>query len=63
MAIKPTPPLFPRRHNADGTIDSICSRCFETVATAKTEEELRKGEDAHRCSRDLSHLTFPPLVN
>lgn len=51
------PPAFVHRQNKDGTIDSICRRCFRTVATALTEEELRPGEEAHRCIP----LTASPL--
>jgi hypothetical protein len=29
-----------RFNNADGTVDSICHRCFKTVATATVEAAL-----------------------
>jgi hypothetical protein len=44
---------FPHRHNADGTWDSICKRCFNTVAHCETESELALHEKEHVCG--LSH--------
>jgi|HubBroStandDraft_1064217.scaffolds.fasta_scaffold2404279_1 hypothetical protein len=53
-------PVFPHRHNPDGTIDSICTRCFATVATEARESDLKKAEDAHVCSElDLMRLSWP----
>jgi hypothetical protein len=40
---------FPHRHNPDGSIDSICSECFRTVATAFTEAQLQAAERVHGC--------------
>ena len=40
---------FPHRKNADGSWDSICSKCFRTVATAKRESSLRDAEASHVC--------------
>jgi hypothetical protein len=40
---------FNYRVNADGTIDSICLRCYLTAGSAKNEADLREREDAHRC--------------
>jgi hypothetical protein len=37
------------RANRDGTFDSICIRCFVTVATAVTEFRLAEPESSHRC--------------
>ena len=31
---------FARRHNADGTVDSICLKCYRTAATAEGESQL-----------------------
>ena len=42
-------PLFPHRHNADGSFDSICTECLATVATRKTEDELYLAELSHVC--------------
>jgi hypothetical protein len=33
---------FARRHNQDGTVDSICKRCFMTVAQVEDESELQR---------------------
>jgi hypothetical protein len=40
---------FPHRKNADGSWDSICSKCFRTVATAKVERNLGDAEANHVC--------------
>ena len=40
---------FFHRTNADATIDSICGLCFNTVASAIKDEELRVQEAKHRC--------------
>jgi|HubBroStandDraft_1064217.scaffolds.fasta_scaffold08867_3 hypothetical protein len=40
---------FPHRHNSNGTVDSICTECFATVATALDESELSTRESAHVC--------------
>lgn len=50
MAQSPRP-VLPHRHNRDGTFDSICSRCFATIATEGSGVELKKAEDVHICHR------------
>jgi len=40
---------FPHRRNPDGTFDSICTQCFQTVATEATEAELIWAERTHNC--------------
>jgi hypothetical protein len=42
-------PSYLHRANNDGTFDSICIRCFETIASAKTEEKLMDAELEHKC--------------
>jgi hypothetical protein len=49
MATAVLEPIFPHRHNSDGSYDSICTRCFATVATAQNESELAFHESAHVC--------------
>ena len=43
---------FPHRENRDGTWDSICPRCFRTVATATDPLKLEAEEIAHDCDPD-----------
>ena len=43
---------FSHRTNKDGTIDSICARCYLTVGTAWNESELPKIEHSHTCNPD-----------
>lgn len=40
---------FMRRENTNGTLDSICCKCFVTVATARSEFELSAPERSHEC--------------
>lgn len=47
-------PFFPHRRNPDGTLNSICLRCLETVASHKTEEELKELDKQHVCSTTRS---------
>ena len=44
-----TAPFFPHRRNKDGSFDSICLKCFATVASHKTEEELKEQDKVHVC--------------
>lgn len=43
------PRFFPQRRNPDGSFDSICTRCFQTIASGKSEPELAKMNLAHVC--------------
>lgn len=43
---------FAHRPNRDGTIDSICRRCYVTVATAVSEMALSAYEEKHVCDQD-----------
>lgn len=40
---------FPHRMNKDGTIDSICPRCFAKVGCSTWEADLDRLEAAHTC--------------
>ncbi|HWB31582.1 MAG TPA: hypothetical protein VG714_00250 [Acidobacteriaceae bacterium] len=47
---------FAHRAN-DRTFDSICKRCFRTVATRDLESELEQDEKKHVCRRqDLAWI-------
>jgi hypothetical protein len=48
MARKPLP-FYPHRQNPDGSFDSICLRCFATVATAMEIGQLRSYDKVHVC--------------
>jgi len=41
---------FLRRPNSDGTIDSICTCCFQTIATCSDEGILATVETIHLCT-------------
>ncbi|HEX4577713.1 MAG TPA: hypothetical protein VH117_10200 [Edaphobacter sp.] len=40
---------FPRRLHVDGSFNSICPRCFRTVARRKNRRELDTEEKRHIC--------------
>jgi hypothetical protein len=42
---------YPFQHwlNSDGTYDSICLRCFLTVASDRGKEDLAPSESQHNC--------------
>ena len=40
---------FARQRRDDSTIDSICTRCCETVATERSEASLEEAERTHYC--------------
>jgi hypothetical protein len=42
--------LFCHRHNKDGTVDSICMKCFLTAGNAICEETLARLESEHICN-------------
>lgn len=44
---------FARRHNGDGSVDSICLICFQTAATAKSESQLSELETQHECGSNI----------
>jgi hypothetical protein len=52
MTYRPAP-FFPHRRNPDGTLNSICLSCLETIAAHKTEGELKELDKEHVCSRTL----------
>lgn len=49
---------FVRRINRNLTIDLICTRCFNTIATATNESELMRAEEQHDCE-----YLFMPLID
>jgi hypothetical protein len=54
---------FAHRHNLDGTWDSICTKCFLTVASEWAEDGLLTHEQRHNCDSLMKarHIrnTFP----
>jgi hypothetical protein len=40
---------FARRQNRDGTMDSICRKCYATVRTSCWEADLETAEQMHIC--------------
>jgi|GEM_PF-6877670 len=59
-AATPSAAVYSHRKNPDATFDSICHRCFSTVATENSEAALEKHERQHECgalaqARTLMH--------
>jgi hypothetical protein len=52
MAFQPAP-FFPHRRNKDGSFNSICLKCFATVASHMTEEELKDQDKNHVCVKSV----------
>ena len=45
-----TYPQFVKRRNRDSSIDSICTKCFLTIASVTTsEDDLAAREEKHIC--------------
>jgi hypothetical protein len=44
---------FPHRLNRDGSFDSICLKCFATIANTATEIELKARENIHTCDHAI----------
>ena len=42
---------YPHRRNLDGTWDSICKKCYQTIANCDTENELDQFERVHVCNQ------------
>jgi hypothetical protein len=47
-----TIPKFARRQNQNSSIDSICTTCFQTIASVACEEELVLHEEKHVCDQN-----------
>jgi hypothetical protein len=41
---------FSLRQNTDGTVDSICLKCFMTVSNAESEADQARLEENHICT-------------
>jgi hypothetical protein len=48
---------FFHRTMSDSTIESVCMRCFQTIAKGKSEFDVREMESVHSCVplRELHH--------
>jgi hypothetical protein len=40
---------FAHRKNPDASIDSICTKCFQTIASEDSDDKLVALEERHRC--------------
>jgi len=53
---------FARRPNHDASIDSICTRCYQTIASADSPGDLEVHERTHQCDPNgefsLQHMNL-----
>ena len=53
---------FAHRENPDGTYDSICRRCYSTVASEHDQDDLLSQEAEHICDEDtVERLEHPDV--
>jgi len=50
---------FARRRNRDRSVDSICTKCYRTVASADRENELIPHEQSHECDANEAFSRQP----
>ena len=50
--------LFAQRQNRDSSVDSICTRCYQTVGSAGNAAGLENAEHRHRCDPN-GEFNFP----
>ena len=51
--------VFIHRMESDGSVESICPVCFETVGRHERGEDLARAEHAHACDPDgLGKLAY-----
>jgi hypothetical protein len=43
---------FAHRRNRDSTVDSICTRCYQTIASGQSDSTLKSVEANHLCDSD-----------
>jgi hypothetical protein len=41
---------FARRQNHDSSIDSICTQCYQTIASSSADSDLTFAEQGHVCN-------------
>ena len=46
---------FARRRNPDSTVDSICTRCYQTIASGDSEASLATAEEGHSCDPNCEY--------
>ena len=51
---------FARRHNHNSTIDSICTTCYQTIASGENETSLDTPENEHCCDPNGEYCISHP---
>ena len=51
-------PRYIHTLNGDGSIDSICTLCFEVIGTGRSDLELKEHEGMHACVRKAPSWTL-----
>ena len=51
---------FAHRLNSDSSVDSICTRCYQTVASDNHEPNLESAEASHECApgAEFARISF-----
>lgn len=57
------PTFFHHLRNGDGSFNSMCMNCFETVSHHKTEEELGELDAKHMCKEMPLTLRANQFIN
>lgn len=52
--------MFAHRENGPASFDSICLRCYRTIATRERESDLRLDEENHVCRDTWQHSSRTP---
>jgi hypothetical protein len=47
---------FARRENRDASVDSICTKCYQTIASSLMMNDLAVAEESHVCNPNWSFL-------
>jgi hypothetical protein len=47
---------FTHRSNPNSTVDSICTYCYLTAATARNYAELKAKEKSHKCKKAAGNV-------
>ncbi len=56
---------FAHRRNRDSTVDSICTRCYQTIASGENDSSLTSAEVNHSCApnAELDNHEAIPHIN
>jgi hypothetical protein len=53
---------FARRENRDTSVDSICTKCYQTIASSLMLDDLSVAEESHICNPNRALVSLRPLM-